>query len=57
MPVQNTTRVYPQEKTDKRPTRQAVGDSLVRAHWSTLDAVLLSFSTPTKINQKYTLVA
>lgn len=31
----------PQEKTDKRPTRQAVGDSLVRAHWSTVDAVLL----------------
>ena len=31
----------PQEKTDKQPSRQAVGDSLVRAHWSTVDAVLL----------------
>ena len=31
----------PQEKTDKRPSRQAVGDSLVRAHWSTVDGVLL----------------
>jgi len=31
----------PHEKTAKRPTRQAVGDSLVRAHWSTVDAVLL----------------
>ncbi len=33
---------WPQRvKTDKKPTRQAVGDSLLRAHWSTVDAVLL----------------
>ena len=38
----------PQEKTAKRPTRQAVGDSLVRAHWSTVDAVLLWAETETK---------
>lgn len=29
------------EKTGKRLTRQAVADSLMRAHWSTVDAVLL----------------
>lgn len=29
------------KKTGKRLTRQAVGDSLMRAHWSTVDAVLL----------------
>jgi len=29
------------EKNGKRLTRQAVGDSLMRAHWSTVDAVLL----------------
>jgi hypothetical protein len=29
------------DKTGKRLTRQAVGDSLMRAHWSTVDAVLL----------------
>lgn len=28
------------KKSGKRLTRQAVGDSLVRAHWSTVDAVL-----------------
>jgi hypothetical protein len=38
----------PQEKTAKRPTRQAVGDSLVRAHWSTVDAVLLWAETEIK---------
>lgn len=27
-------------KTQKRPTRQAVSDSLVRAHWSAIEAVL-----------------
>ena len=29
------------EKTGKGLTRQAVGDSLMRAHWNTVDAVLL----------------
>jgi len=29
------------EKTGKKPTRQAVGDSLARAHWNTIAAVLL----------------
>ena len=29
-----------QAKTQKRPTRQAVSDSLVRAHWSAIEAVL-----------------
>ena len=43
----------PQEKTDKRPTRQAVGDSLVRAHWSTVDTVLLWAET--EIKQTYGL--
>ena len=30
----------PQEKTQKRPSRQAVADSLLRAHWNAVDAVL-----------------
>jgi hypothetical protein len=38
----------PQEKTDKGPTRQAVGASLVRAHWSTVDTVLLWVETEIK---------
>ena len=39
---EETAKNWPQrDKADKRPTRQAVGDSLVRAHWSTVDAVLL----------------
>jgi hypothetical protein len=38
----------PQKKTKKRPTRQAVGDSLVRAHWNTVDAVLLWIETEIK---------
>jgi hypothetical protein len=38
----------PQAKTAKRPTRQAVGNSLVRAHWSTVDAVLLWAEAETK---------
>jgi hypothetical protein len=29
------------EKTGKRPTRQAIGDSLKRAHWRTVDTALL----------------
>lgn len=29
-----------QARTKKRPTRQAVSDSLVRAHWSAIEAVL-----------------
>jgi len=29
------------QKTGKKPTRQAVGDSLSRAHWNSVDAVLL----------------
>ncbi|MBU4494040.1 MAG: hypothetical protein KJ874_01920 [Acidobacteria bacterium] len=31
----------PDKKTGKQPTRQAIGDSLIRAHWGTIDMVLL----------------
>jgi hypothetical protein len=41
------------EKTGKRPTRQAVGDSLMRAHWRTVDAAL--FWIETKVEQIYAL--
>ena len=38
---EETAQNWPQRvKSDKKPTRQAVGDSLLRAHWSTVDAVL-----------------
>jgi len=41
------------EKSGKQPTRQAVGDSLMRAHWRTVDAALLWIET--KLEQIYAL--
>lgn len=38
----------PDKKTGKRPTRQAVSDSLVRGHWGTIDKVLLWVEKETK---------
>ena len=35
----------PDERTGKRPSRQAVSDSLLRAHWSTVESVLLWFES------------
>lgn len=43
----------PQAKTKKRLTRQAVGDSLVRAHWNTIETVLRWIET--EITQTYGL--
>ena len=42
-----------QTKTQKRPTRQAVGDSLVRAHWSAIETVLTWIEA--EIAQAYSL--
>jgi hypothetical protein len=46
---EETARNWPvHEKTGKRPTRQAIGDSLKRAHWRTVHAVLHWLETNVK---------
>lgn len=44
----------PVGKTGRPPSRQAVGDALMRAHWSTVDNVLRWFET--EMGQAYGLV-